>query len=247
MKQIIVIIVAVVGIVGAAVLLGGGDEEAAGAPSNNFFGQESAEVVVTEYADFECPACAQFTPIVDQVKEQFADQVRFEFRHFPLVSIHPNAIAAHRAAEAAGQQGKFWEMHSVLFERQNAWRAQSSGAGGFTNTNAAETFRGYAVELGLDMEQYDADVPSSETIGTINADIALGRENGVESTPTFFINGEQIIDSSQVASVEGFSALIEEALAGATDGDQSSETGTDQEDSTQSEEATRPDDEPVEE
>lgn len=216
MKQIIIIIVAVVGIIGAAVLLGGGDEETAGAVSNNFYGAENAEVVVTEYADFECPACAQFYPIINQVKEQFKDQVKFEFKHFPLVSIHPNSIASHRAAQAASNQGKFWEMHDVLYERQSAWAAQSTGSGGFTNTNAAETFRSYAEELQLNMEQYDADVQASETIGTINADISLGRSVGVDSTPTFFLNGERIEDTNQLASVEGFSALIQEALDEAT-------------------------------
>jgi protein-disulfide isomerase len=211
-KQIIVIIVLVVGVIGAAVLLSGGDEDNAGAVSNNFYGLESASVTVTEYADFECPACAQFAPVINQVKETFKDQARFEFKHFPLVSIHPNAIAAHRAAQAAAKQDKFWEMHDILYERQNSWRAQSSGAGGFTNTNAAETFRSYAEELQLDLEQYEADVQSSETIGTINADIAFGREQGVESTPTFFINGELVEDLNQLATVEGFTALIEEAL-----------------------------------
>ncbi len=235
MKQIIIIIVAVVGVIGAAVLLGGGDEETAGAVSNNFYGPESAEVVVTEYADFECPACAQFYPIVSQVKEQFKDQVKFEFKHFPLVSIHPNSIAAHRAAQAAAQQGKFWEMHDLLFQRQSSWAAQSTGSGGFTNTNAAETFRGYAEELQLDLEQYDTDVQASETIGTINADISLGRENGVESTPTFYINGELFEDSNQLASVEGFTAVLEEAL-GQTSDDSEPEAPT-------QEEATAPEEE----
>lgn len=217
MKQIIVIVVLVAGIIGGAVLLGGGGDETEGVVSNNVYGNENASVTILEYADFECPACASFAPVISQVKEIYKDLVQFEFKHFPLVQRHPNSIAAHRAAEAAGKQGKFWEMHDILYQRQVSWRAQSTGAGGFTNTNAAETFSGYAQELGLDVVQFDVDVRADTTIGTINADIAQGRGKGVESTPTFYLNGELVEDIAQIATVEGFSALLDEAL-GRTNG-----------------------------
>jgi protein-disulfide isomerase len=215
-KQIIVIIVLVAGIIGAAVLLGGSDEETTGAVSNNFYGKEDSTVVLTEYADFECPACAQFAPVITQVKEIYKDQVKFEFKHFPLVQIHPNSIAAHRAAEASAQQGKFWEMHDLLFAQQQSWAAQNNSAGGFTNNNPAATFEQYASDLGLDIEQYKADVASDKTIGTINADIAAGREKGAESTPTFFLNGTLVEDLNQLATVEGFSAFLDNALGGSS-------------------------------
>ena len=239
MKQLIGIIVLVAAIIGGAVLLSGSDEETAGAASNNFYGKEDASVVITEYGDFECPACAQFFPVVDTVKQQFEDRVKLEFKHFPLVQIHPNAIAAHRAAEAAAKQGQFWEMHDLLYERQPSWAAQSTGAGGFSNTNAAEPFEGYAQELGLDVEQFKADVASSETIGTVNADIAEGRALGAESTPTFLLNGEIIDDLNSLATVEGFTALIEEALAEA-EGTESTESTSEatSEDARPEEEAT---------
>jgi len=213
-KQIIFITIAIVAVIGGAVLLSGGDEEVVGATSNNFFGPEDASVVITEYADFECPACANFAPVVDTVKEEFADQVKFEFKHFPLVQIHPNAIAAHRAAQAAANQGAFWEMHDLLYEQQATWRAQGSGGGGgFNNTNAAATFEGFAGQLGLDIEQYKEDVASDETIAVINADIAEGREKGAQSTPTFYVNGELIEDLNTVATPEGFRAFLEAELA----------------------------------
>ncbi len=208
MKQIIIISLLVIGIIGGAVLLGGGEDTAEGTASNHFYGQETAEVVITEFGDFECPACAQFYTVFSQVKEAYQDEVRFEYKHFPLVQIHPNAIAAHRAAEAAGNQGKFWEMHDLLYERQNAWRST-----GTASNNPAEIFEGYAEELQLDLEQYRTDVRASETISTVNADIAEGRNIGVESTPTFLLNGEIISDINQLATVEGFSSFIDDALA----------------------------------
>jgi protein-disulfide isomerase len=224
MKQLIGIIVLVIGIIGAAVVFSGGGDDVAGAVSNNFYGQESATVTVTEFADFECPACAQFFPIISQVKEQFKDQVRFEFKHFPLVQIHPNSIAAHRAAQAAAKQGKFWEMHDLLYERQTSWRAQSNGTGVSTNSNPGLTFERYAEELGLDVEQYKLDVSANETIGTINADIAAGKAKGAVSTPTFYINGKLVEDLASLATPEGFASVIQTAI---DDAEVSSDLGTD--------------------
>lgn len=84
-------------------------------------GKENASVTLIEYADFQCPACASYAPVVEQLEENYGDRVRFVFRHFPLISIHKNAYAASVATEAAGAQGKFWEMHDLLFERQSEW------------------------------------------------------------------------------------------------------------------------------
>ena len=203
MKQIIIAVVLIVGIIGGAMLLGGNDEATVGAASNNFYGNENGVVTVTEYADFQCPACASFYPIAAQVKEQFADNVKFEFRHFPLVQIHPNATTAHRAAQAAANQGKFWEMHDLLFERQQSW-SQS--------TNPTAVFEEYARELNLDIDIYKADAASSATLAVINADIDLGKTNNVNSTPTFLIDGEIIEDAASISSVEGFANLIQEAI-----------------------------------
>jgi protein-disulfide isomerase len=203
MKQIIITVLVVVGIIGGAVLLSGGEDNVAGAESNNFYGQEEGIITVTEFADFQCPACAGFYPIISQVKEQFADQVRFEYKHFPLVQIHPNATTAHRAAQAAANQGKFWEMHDLLFERQQSWS---------DSTNSAGVFEQYARELGLDMDKYQAEVNTSEILSVINADIEAGKSRSVTGTPTFFIDGEVIEDTSTISTVDGFSRLIQEKI-----------------------------------
>jgi len=215
MKQAIIGVLIVIGIIGGAVIFGKSDE-AAGTPSDHFYGQETSTVTLTEYGDFECPACGAFFPLVKQVKEQFKDKIRFEFKNFPLVQIHGNTTAAHRAAEAASKQGKFWEMHDLLYERQASWRSQ----GAVTHTgqqlsgnNPTGIFEGYATELGLDLDQYKADVKASNTIATINADIAKGKEAGVTGTPTFFLNGKKIEDQSTIDSADKFSTLIENALS----------------------------------
>jgi len=203
MKQIIIAVLIVVGIIAGATLISGKDETTVGAQSDNWYGVEEGIITVTEYADFECPACASFSPIVSEVKERFKDQIRFEFKHFPLVQIHPNAIAAHRAAQAAANQGKFWEMHDLLFAQLQSWRG---------STNPTAVFESYAQQLSLDMDKYRTDSQSSETLAVINADIEAGKKLGVNATPTFFIDGVQVQDQSTIASVEGFSNAIQEAL-----------------------------------
>lgn len=204
MKQIIIAVVVVVGIIVGAMVLGGKDDiSTVGAVSNNWYGQENGVVTVTEYADFQCPACGQFQPLVKEVKEQFKDKVRFEYKHFPLVQIHPNATTAHRAAQAAANQGKFWEMHDLLFEQQQAWS---------DSTNPTTIFEGYAQQIGLDVEKYKLDAVSSAVLSVINADIDAGKNLNVTGTPTFFIDGKKIEDSSTISTVEGFSKVIQDAI-----------------------------------
>jgi protein-disulfide isomerase len=203
MKQIIIAVVVVVGIIVGAMMLGGNDETATvGAVSNNWYGQENGIVTVTEYADFQCPACAQFYLLFSQVKEQFKDEVRFEFKHFPLVQIHPNATTAHRAAQAAAAQGKFWEMHDLLFEQLQAWN---------DSTSATTVFEGYAQQLQLDLEKYKIDAASSDTLSIINADIDAGKNLSVTGTPTFFIDGKKI-ETSDISTVESFTKAIQDAI-----------------------------------
>jgi len=205
MKSIVIVALAIVAIIGGAVIFSS-DDDVAGAVSNNFYGQETGIVTVTEFGDFECPGCGAFAPIVAQVKESFKDQIRFEFRHFPLVQIHANATAAHRAAQAAANQGKFWEMHDLLYSRQNAWNSQSG------TTNPSSVFESYAQELDLDIETYTTDAAASETLGVINADIDLGKDSNVAATPTFIIDGELVTDSASISTVESFSAAIQSAI-----------------------------------
>ncbi len=233
MKQVIIAVIAVVVIIGGAVLFSG-DDSVEGTGSNHFYGQEEGIVTVTEYADFQCPGCGSFYPLVSEVKEQFKDQIRFEFKHFPLVQIHPNAIAAHRAAEAAGNQGKFWEMHDQLFEQQNAWN---------TATDPASIFRGYAENLGLDMAQYDAEVNTPEVLSVINADTSAGKSQDVSGTPSFFIDGVAIENpTTTINTVESFSARIQEAI----DAKNGTSENTESPEDTSSEDAVLPEEESAE-
>ncbi|WP_026373709.1 DsbA family protein [Agrococcus lahaulensis] len=159
---------------------------------------EGAPVVV-EFFDYECPACGQFAPIVDDLVERHGDEVTFAVRYFPLPS-HPNAIPAAVAAEAAAQQGAFAEMHALLFERQSEW-AGSEGA--------EATFRGYAEELGLDMAAFDEAVAADATLDRVALDANAGIALGVPSTPTFYVDGEQL----ELRDFGDLEAAIEAALA----------------------------------
>ncbi len=213
MKQIIIGVIAVVAILGGAIIFGKNDDTSTsdGAPSNYVYGNPDAEVTLVEYGDFECPACGAFFPIVEQIKEEYKDKIRFEFRHFPLVQIHQNAQAAHRAAQAAGNQGKFWEMYTILYERQANWRSNGSGS------LASSVFEGYAEEIGLDVDRFKADVAASDTLATINADVERGKADGVEGTPSFFLNGKKIEDTTTIDTIEEFRAIINEALGLSSD------------------------------
>lgn len=146
-------------------------------------GNPDAAVTLVEYSDFECPACAQFSPYIKELVAEHGDSLRFEYRHFPLINIHPQAVPAARAAEAAGQQGKFWEMHDKLFENQTAWTRSSSPSAAFNQ---------YAEELGLDMGKFKLHLNSTTITDSINSsfDDARGRE--FTGTPSFLLNGEKM-------------------------------------------------------
>lgn len=167
-------------------------------------GNQDAAVVLYEYGDFQCPACATFYPLVKQVKEEYDDdQLAFVFRHFPLSS-HPNAVPASKAVEAAGKQGKFYEMHDLVYERQTDWSPKS---------NAESIFVDYAEELNLDVDQFQSDMDSAEIAERIEYTLETGEVAGVNATPTFFINGEQI---QSPTSVEAFKRVIDEYLESAS-------------------------------
>lgn len=174
-------------------------------PADQVTGGENAQVTIIEYADFECPACGLFWSELKQVEAAQGDNIKLIFRHNPLTSIHPNAFVAHRAAHAAAQQGKFWEMYDLLFERQNNWSRQGSGA---TTSDASTIFEGYAQELGLNLDQYRQDRDSEETLDYINSHLDSGRQLSVVGTPTLYINGE-LVESRSATEIN---ALIENIL-----------------------------------
>lgn len=205
-RFLIILAVLFVGFIGIVVFSRGDDSanqngDTAGG-SNHVQGANTEGVTLVEYGDFQCPACRSYFPVLQQVKDKYGDQIAFQFKHFPLVQIHQNAMVAHRAAEAAGQQGKFWEMHDLLYQRQNAW-AESS--------NPTSIMEDYAAELGINVDQFKEAFSSELVNDIIQADIRDGQALGITSTPSFAINGQKIDNPPN--DLEGFSQLIDEQIA----------------------------------
>lgn len=169
------------------------------------FGKKDSKVVLLEYGDFACPGCGSAYPILKELSEEYKDKIAFIFRNFPLTSLHPNAKAAAAAAEAAGLQGKYWEMHDKLYEEQQRWSGLSVG-------ERTDTFIEYAQLVGVkDIEQLKRDM-SAEPVGKkISFDQALGKKAGADSTPTIFLNNKQV-ESDTWNNKDKFKAAIEEAL-----------------------------------
>lgn len=170
--------------------------------SNHTKGTGTIQLV--EYGDFECSACGQFYPVVEQIMKKYEGKVTLTFRHNPLDTIHKNARAAHRAAEAAGLQGKFFEMYDELYKNQGSWSGIS---------NAVPVFENYASSLGLDSAKFKTDFASQAVNDTINADLAEGKSKyKVDSTPTFTLNG-QVLKNSDIGSLDLLSAKIDSILS----------------------------------
>lgn len=181
-----------------------GEEAVAAEPSQHIYGEGGKQVTLIEYADFQCPACYDYEPTMQAIREKYKDEINFQFRNFPLAQIHPNALAAHAAAEAASRQGKFWEYHDLLYEEQKSWSTVS------TNERSA-VFEQYATQLELDLEQFRADIGDPGVRAIINADIKEGKSIGATGTPTFVLNGKKLDKIS--ADVDAFSKLIDEELS----------------------------------
>jgi len=167
-------------------------------------GPASASVTLLEYSDFECPACAAYYPVVNQLlaDPQVAGKVRLVYRYFPLRDIHPNAQESAQAAQAASLQGKFWQMHDKLFDTQTTWENLSASA-------ARAQFISYAGSLGLDVTKFTADIDSAPVIAAVNADYDSAVSSGVNGTPTFFVNGSQM---AQPSSFDDFKAKVLQPL-----------------------------------
>jgi len=161
-------------------------------------GNKDATVNLVEYSDLQCPACGVYYSVVKQLMEELGDSVSFEYRHFPLRTVHRNAESAALAAEAAGLQGKFWEMHDILFEHQKEWSAKSG----------SNIFNGYAEEIGLDVLKFESDLSFNEDIkNKVESDFQKGLESRVNSTPSFFLNG---IKMQNPQSYEEFKSVIQQ-------------------------------------
>lgn len=167
-------------------------------------GPRDAKVTLIEYADFQCPACKSYHPMVKRLLAEYGDRILFVSRNFPLYSIHPNAGISAQAVEAAGLQGKYWEMYDILFERQGEWASTR------TNQVVERHFNGYAEEIGLDLERFGEDINSDQVLRRIEADVDSARDVGVNSTPTFYMNLQQI---QNPRSYDEFKSIIDNALA----------------------------------
>jgi len=159
-------------------------------------------VTVVEFLDFECEVCGAFYPVVEDLRERFRGDITYVLRYFPIPS-HFNSMNAAIAAEAAARQGRLEDMYRRLFESQAEWGEQGE--------SRADVFRGFAVELGLDMARYDADVADPATRARVEQDFEDGRALGVDGTPTFFVDGARL----ELRRFTDVADAVERALAGA--------------------------------
>ncbi len=174
---------------------------------DNVFGKKDSGVVLIEYGDFQCPGCRTFHLNFEPLMEEYKDKITFVFRNFPITTIHPNARVAAATAEAAGLQGKYWDMHNLLYERQNDWNAISVD-------ERDKKFETYATELKLDLDKYRTDIASSAVSQKITFDQTLGKANGVTGTPTLFLNGETVAPD-KYKSTELIRNMLNEAIKNA--------------------------------
>lgn len=164
-------------------------------------GAKDGKLTLVEFGDFQCPACGAYEPIVRQVVADNKDVLKVSFKHFPLMQIHRNALLAAKASEAAGVQGKFWEMHDILYDKQEEWSG-SLAAGDF--------FLTYATTLNLNTAQFKKDLESKAIEDKILAEMREGVRLDVQGTPTFFLNGKKLENVRDLAS---FNKAIKDAAA----------------------------------
>jgi protein-disulfide isomerase len=169
---------------------------------DHVLGSTSTPVTLIEYGDFQCPACETYFPWVERLNKEASTTMHFVFRHYPLFpKPHKNAFIAAQASEAAGKQGKFWEMYRVLYENQTNWAESDT---------ATTTFLGYAATLKLNISEYNKDFDSQEIKDKIQANHDTGERVGINSTPTFFVNGKAIVNP---ANYDAFKTIIDTAAS----------------------------------
>lgn len=163
-------------------------------------GNKNAKVKLIEYGDFQCPACGAYYPLVKQLMAEEGNNLYFVYRFFPLINVHPNAFAADQAAYAAFKQSKFWEMYDLLYSNQNDWAPSSDPTG---------TFNDYAKKLGLDIKKFQTDYNSAETKKYVQDSEDTSTSEGINSTPTFILNGVKITNPQNYAD---FKKLVDDEL-----------------------------------
>ena len=162
-------------------------------------GKSDAQLTLIEYGDFECPACAVYSSLLNRLSSDFPDNLKIVFRHFPIPG-HKNAVPAAKAAEAAGVQDKFWQMHDLLYDKQSEWENLA---------NPESKFIEYAKDLGLDIEKFKADYDSKEVSDRISSDQSEALSLKINATPTFFLNGKKL---AGITSYDSFKKIINDAL-----------------------------------
>ena len=167
--------------------------------NDHILGDKQAKAVLIEYGDFQCPACKSYYPVVKQLSQDYQEGLEIVYRNMPLASIHKNALNAAAAAEAASLQDKYWEMHDSLFEYQDDWAELS---------DPKDKFVEYAKEIGLDTDKFVSDYESKEIRDKVDSDMQSALALGINSTPTFFLNGSKV----SPRSLEEFKSLIDEQL-----------------------------------
>lgn len=189
---------------------GGSNNNSEAKPTKHLQGQGQKGVTLQEYGDYQCPICGSYYQPLKDAVAQYSKDIYFQFSNLPLSAIHQNAFAGARAAEAAGLQNKYWQMHDKLYENQNEW---SSG------TNPQTFFNTYAQQLGLDLNKFKQDYASSKVNDSINADLNAFTKTGQDkATPTFFINGiytpnNQFVDAQSGApTAQSIGAAIQAAI-----------------------------------
>lgn len=173
-----------------------------GAPNST---PKAGEVLLVEYSDFQCPSCAVMFPLVRAIHDEFNGRLQLVFREFPLRQIHANSERAALAAEAAAQQGKFWDMADLLFKNQQAWSMLP---------NPLPAFEQYARGLNLDVNKFKADMDGFVVRSKVENDVRMGLEDHIQHTPTVLLNGQEI----KPRSYAEFRTMINEALAKARAG-----------------------------
>ncbi len=164
-------------------------------------GAVDGKVTLVEFGDFQCPACAAYEPIVRQAMLDNKTSLKVVYKHFPLTQIHQNALIGAKAAEAAGLQGKFWEMHDMLYDKQTEWS---------TGLTARDMIMNYAATLKLDTVKFSQDLNSKAVEEKVFAEAKEGAALGVQGTPTFFLNGKKI---NNPRSLEELDKLVREEAA----------------------------------
>jgi len=163
-------------------------------------GPVQGEITLEEWGDYQCPACGVYFPFIEEMLHRYPNQIRFEFHHFPLTGIHRNAMGAAVAAEAAGEQNHFWEMHRALFMRQKEWASSA---------DPEKQFVAYAAEIGIDVDRFRESLQSEAVKQRVLADAARAQEAKFSGTPTFLINGKKV----EPATADELMALVLAQLA----------------------------------